>query len=144
MRVYGEFIIATGEIAAGAGDTDILFRCLDGGARPIEVQYVQYYGGDTGEFLSLVLVPTSTFEAGVTQASIPGSIRVTPVEYMDGGVWTAARPQALGSHNGGRGSPRFAKFVIPPWFSLCMTADAANAALWSCTVGGFEIASPTR
>ncbi|PXY70919.1 MAG: hypothetical protein CXX83_01600 [Methanobacteriota archaeon] len=142
--MYGKFIIATGEIAAGAGDTDILFRCLDAGTNPISIEYVQYYGGDSGEFLSLVLVPTSTFEEGVTQAVIPGSIRVTPVEYMDGAIWTASRPQALGSHNGGRGSPRFAKFVVPAWYSLCMTATGANAALWSCTVGGFEIASSAR
>ncbi len=144
----GRFIIATGEIPIGA-DANVLARVIDAGEKPLEVQFLQWYGGDSGEFANMHLLPPAVLGSEppltLNPGDIPGSIAVTPREYMGGGTWTSVLPQALGADNGGRGSPRFEKFIIPPWYSLAVASDGATAAAWVVTVGAFEVdASITR
>jgi len=138
----GRFIIAKGELPAGS-DANVLGRVMEAGEKPIEVHFIQWSGGDSGEFARLALIPPAILGSApsltLNQGDIDGSIAVTPVEYMGGGVWTSVIPQALGSDNGGRGSPRFEKFVIPPWYALALAANASPAAAWVVTIGGYEL-----
>jgi len=136
---YGTFIIATGEIPGGS-DAAKLFPLFSAPGVPVEIHYIQYYGGDNGEAMQLILVPPTTTTNGTTGPSDhPGTIAITPVSYMFGAVGAEDAPQALGSDNGGRGSPNFNRFICPPNYQIAMMQNTANTALWSCTVGGFVL-----
>lgn len=135
----GTFIIATGEIPAGS-DAGKFFPLFSSPGVPVKIHFVQYYGGDSGEAIQLILVPPTTVIDGTTGPSDhPGTIAITPVGYMGDTVHTQNAPQALGSDNGGRGSPRFEKFVCPPNYQIAMMQNTANTSGWSCTVGGFVL-----
>jgi hypothetical protein len=139
MHKYGTFIIATGEIPAGS-DGAKLFPLFSSPGKLIHIQYCQYYGGDSGEFSQLVLVPPTTVIDGTTgTADIPGSIAATPPEYMAGAQWTQAKPGTLGADNGGRGTSNWQGFIVPPNYQLAIQTDTTNAAAIFCTVGGFVI-----
>lgn len=135
----GTFIIATGEIPAGS-DAAKFFPVFSAGPEPVEIQFIQYYGGDSGEFAQLILVPpTITINGTTGTVDHPGTIAITPAAYFAGAYATQAAPNALGSDNGGRGSPRFAPFTVPPNYQIAIQQDTANTAAWSCTVGGFVL-----
>ncbi len=135
----GKFIISTGEIPAGS-DAAKFFPVFSASSRPVEIHFVQYFGGDNGEMMQIILVPPTIVINGTTgTADHPGTIAITPAEYMQGITGTQAKPMALGSDNGGRGAPRFTKFVVPPNYQIAMMQDTANTAAWSLTVGGFEL-----
>ena len=49
----GRFIISEGTIPASS-DNEVLFRVFTAGKTPVQIEFVQYYGGDEGEFAQLV------------------------------------------------------------------------------------------
>lgn len=135
----GTFIISTGSIPASS-DQYKLFPVFSAPGVPVEIQYVDYYGGDANEYGTLVLIPPTTVLNGTTdQSDHPGSIAITAFQYMTGGVFTDANPNALAADNPGRGQPRFTPFVIPPNYQIAIRADTANSAAWHVTVGGFVL-----
>jgi hypothetical protein len=137
---YSNFLISSGEIPAGsdAGKFFPLFSAPNKSA--VEIHYVQYYGGDASEAVMLILVPPTVVINGTTGPSDhPGTIAITPNGYMGDTVFTQNSPEALGSQNGGRGSPRFEKFVVPANYQVAVMQNTANSAAWYVTVGGFEI-----
>ena len=88
----------------------------------------------------LILVPPTVVIDGTTGPSNhPGTIAITPNGYMGDTVFTQDSPEALGSQNGGRGSPRFVAFTVPPYYQVAILQNTANTAAWSVTIGGFEI-----
>ena len=136
---YGRFLIASESIPAGS-DAGVLFPLFSAPGVCVQIHFVQYYGGDASEAIMLVLVPPTKALNGTTSPSdIPGTIAITPNGYMGDTVFTEDSPEALGSQNGGRGSPRFEKFVVPPNYQIAMMQNTANTAAWFCTVGGFEV-----
>jgi len=135
----GTFIISTGTIPAGS-DAGKLFPLFSAPGVPVKIHYVQYYGGDASEAIQLILVPpTKTLNGTSSPSTVPGTIAITPNGYMGDTVFTQDSPEALGSQNGGRGSPRFEKFVVPPNYQIAMMQNTANTSEWSCTVGGFVL-----
>jgi|TARA_B100001750_G_scaffold19865_1_gene13473 hypothetical protein len=137
---YGQFLISSGEIPASS-DAAKLFPVFTSGSLCTEIAFVQYYGGDSGEFAQLVLIPpTITINGTTGTADHPGSLAITPPEYMGGALWTEAKPGTLGADNGGRGTSWWGGFTVPPFYQVAIQTDTANTAAWSVTVGGFEIA----
>ena len=138
-EALGAFIIATGDIPASS-DAAKLFPVFSSPGALVKIQFVQYYGGDAGEFAQLVLVPSGITINGTTgPADIPGTIAITPPEYMAGAGSTQAQPGALGADNGGRGTSWWGGFVLPPNYQIAVMQAAANTAAWSVTVGGFVL-----
>ena len=136
---YGKFIISSGEIPASS-DAAKLFPVFSSGPRCTEIQCIHYYGGDADEYAQLILVPPTVVINGTTgPGDHPGSIAITPVAYMVGGVYAVNTPAALGADNSGRGPPRFQPFTVPPNYQIAIQIDTANSAAWSVTVGGFEL-----
>jgi hypothetical protein len=134
MHSYEQFIVATGEVPAGS-DASLLYPIFTSPGPPVEIMFVQWYGGDSAEFVQLVLVPPNV-RAGLPTSAVPGTIAITPAEFM-GPDLTQAKPGCLGADNGGRGPPRFQPFVVPPYYQVMAQADTANTAAWVITVGGF-------
>ena len=137
-EALGRFLISTAEIPA-ASDASVFFPLFSAPGVPVEIQYVQWYGGDAGEFLQLLLIPPTVVTTAQSPSDIPGTIAITNKAYMSGAYATIDNPAALGSNDGGRGSPRFEPFIVPPNYQICMMQNTGNAAAWSCTVGGFEL-----
>ncbi len=139
LSKYGAFIISSGEIPAGS-DAAKLFPVFSSGSKCTQIQFASYYGGDSGEFAQLVLVPPTVVINGTTGVSDhPGCIAITPAEYMGGAIGTADKQWTFGADNGGRGTAYWGGFVIPPNYQIAIQQDTANSAAWSVTVGGFEI-----
>lgn len=139
MHKYGTFIIATGEIPASS-DAAKLFPVFSSPGVPVEIQYCSYWGGDSNEYMQLALVPPTTVLNGTTgPGDHPGTIMITAFQYITGGVFTVATPNALAADNPGRGQPRFTPFVVPPNYQVAIMQDTANSAAWSLTLGGFAL-----
>jgi hypothetical protein len=135
----GRFILSSGEIPAGS-DGAKLFPVFSASAKPVEIQFIQYYGGDNAEFSQLILVPPTIVINGTTgTADHPGTCALTPPEYMGGAFWTEAKPGTLGSDNGGRGTAYSQRFTVPPNYQIAIQTDTTNAAAIHVTVGGFEL-----
>ncbi|GAI75145.1 unnamed protein product, partial [marine sediment metagenome] len=69
----------------------------------------------------------------------PGTIGITPPEYMPGSAFTEDKPGTFGADNGGRGTGYWGGFTVPPNYQVALIMDTANTAAWSVTVGGFEL-----
>jgi hypothetical protein len=138
-EALGRFLISSKEIPASS-DAAKFFHLFTAPGVPVEVHFIQFYGGDAGEMIQLTLLPpTITSNGTLGPVDVAGTIAITPAEYMQGATGTLAKPMALGSDNGGRGAPRFTKFIVPPDYQIAMIQDTANTAAWSVTVGGFEL-----
>jgi len=138
-EALGRFLISSKEIPASSG-AEKFFHLFTAPGVPVEIHFVQYHGGDATEFYQISLVPpTITLDGTLGPSDVAGTIAIVSPEYMGGGNGTVARPMALGSDNGGRGSPRFAKFIVPPDYQIAMIQGAGNAAAFVVTVGGFEL-----
>ncbi|GAJ13204.1 unnamed protein product [marine sediment metagenome] len=104
------------------------------------INFVQYYGGDDGEWAQLILVPPTIVINGTTAPSAhPGTIAITSMGYLQGAFAVEDGAAALSADNGGRGPPGFVPFIIPPGYQIAIMQSNANTAAWSVTVGGFEI-----
>ena len=68
LSKYGAFIISSGEIPAGS-DAAKLFPVFSSGSKCTQIQFASYYGGDSGEFAQLVLVPPTVVINGTTGVS---------------------------------------------------------------------------
>jgi hypothetical protein len=137
-EALGTFIIATGTIPAGS-DGAKLFPLFSAPGVAVSIEFIQYYGGDSGEFAQLHLVPPTTTLDGTTGPSdIPGIIACTPPEYMFGTL-TQDKPGTFGADNGGRGTAFTQRFIVPPNYQIGITQDTANTAAWVVTVGGFVL-----
>jgi hypothetical protein len=134
----GRFLIGEGDIPAGS-DAQVLFRVFTAGEKPVQIEFVQYYGGDAGEFAQLILIPPNVLATGLKPSDTSGTIAICSMGYLQGAFAVEDGPAALGSDNGGRGNPRFTPFVIPPFSSIAIMQNTANTAVWSCTIGGFEL-----
>tara|TARA_Y100000310_G_scaffold143096_1_gene142500 strand:+ start:282 stop:713 length:432 start_codon:yes stop_codon:yes gene_type:complete len=135
----GEFLISSKSIPAGS-DAAKLFPLFSAPGHRVHISYVQYYGGDSAEFSQLVLVPPTVVLDGTTgTADIPGTIAITPPEYMGGGTWTEAKPGTLGADNGGRGTSWWGGFVVPPYYQVAMQSDSSPSVAIEVTVGGFVL-----
>ncbi len=135
----GEFIITSGSLPASS-DADKFFPIFTATTQPVNITFVQYYGGDSGEYANLVLVPPTVVLDGTTGAGdIPGTISMTPAQYLAGGTWTIDKPGTLGADNGGRGTSWWGGVVIPPFYQIAIRQDTANTAAWEVTVGGFVL-----
>jgi len=138
-EALGRFLISSKEIPASSS-AEKFFHLFTAPGVPIEIQFIQYFGGDATEFYQLMLVPPTIATNGTLGPSdVSGTIAICSPEYMGGGNGTLARPMSLGSDNGGRGSPRFAKFIVPPDYQIAMIQGAGNTAAFTVTVGGFEL-----
>jgi hypothetical protein len=135
----GQFLISEGTIPA-ASDADVLFRVFTAGKTPVRIEFVQYYGGDSGEFAQLILIPPNVAAIGLKPSDTAGTLAICSHQYFGGGIATVDLPNSLGSDNGGRGNPRFTPFVIPAFSSIAISQDTTNTAAWVCTIGGYEIA----
>ena len=136
---YGQFLISSGEIPASS-DAAKLFPVFSSGATCTEIQYVQYYGGDSNEYAQLFLIPpTITINGTTGPGDHPGTIAITAFQYMTGGVFTVSTPNALAADNPGRGQSRFTPFIVPPGYQIGIMVDTANTAAFHVTVGGFEL-----
>jgi len=89
--------------------------------------------------MQLLLLPANTLIAGGPIGTVAGALAITAASYMQGNTGTASKPMGLGSDNGGRGAPRFASFIIPPFAAIVGVPSASNAVEWNVTVGGFEL-----
>ena len=139
LSKYGSFIISTGEIPASS-DGAKLFPVFSSGDKCTEIQYVQYYGGDSGEYAQLILIPPTVVINGTTgTADHPGSIAICSRQYLAGGNATVGQPDTMSSDNGGRGPPLFHPFIVPPGYQIAVMQDTANTAAWVVTIGGFEL-----
>jgi hypothetical protein len=135
----GRFIVAAGTVPGGS-DAEKLFPLFSAAAKPVEIHFIQYWGGDTSEYVQMILVPPTVVLNGTTGViDHPGTIAIVPGRYMGDTVYTQASPEGLGSNNGGRGAPRFTKFVVPPNYQIGIQASAANTDAWNVTIGGFEL-----
>ena len=95
-----EFIITSGSLPASS-DADKFFPIFTATTQPVNITFVQYYGGDSGEYANLVLVPPTVVLDGTTGAGdIPGTISMTPAQYLAGGTWTIDKPGTLGAAMG--------------------------------------------
>lgn len=137
MRL-GRFVIAEGSIPASS-DAAKLFRVFTAGEKPIRIEFVQYYGGDSGEFAQLILIPPNIMAEGLAPSDTAGTLAICSNQYLAGAYATVDSPASLGSDNGGRGNPRFTAFVIPPFSSIAIMQNTANTAAWVCTIGGYEL-----
>jgi len=138
-EALGRFLISSKEIPASSDDSKF-FHLFTAPGVPVEVHFVQFYGGDNGEMMQLTLVPPTILTNGTLgPPDVSGTIAITPSQYMQGATGTLASPMALGSDNGGRGAPRFTKFIVPPDYQIAMIQGTTNTAAWSVTVGGFEL-----
>ena len=100
---------------------------------------MQYYGGDSGEFGQLILIPPNVMAEGLAPSDTAGTIAICSNQYLAGAYATVDSPASLGSDNGGRGNPRFTPFIIPPFSSIAIMQDTAITAAWVCTIGGCEL-----
>jgi len=138
-EALGRFLISSKEIPASS-DNEKFFHLFTAPGVPVEIQYVQWHGGDSGEYIQLTLIPpTITLDGTLGPPDVAGTIGIVPPEYMVGATGTLAKPLALGSEQTGRGSPRFVKFTIPPDYQIAMIQGTANTAAWVVTVGGYEL-----
>lgn len=136
---YGKFIISSGTIPAGS-DAAKLFPVFSAPGVPVKIEFFQYYGGDTGEFNQLILVPPTIVIDGTTgTADHPGTIAITPPEYMSGATWSQAKPGTLGADNGGRGTSWWGGFIVPANYQVAIQSDTSPSAAIECTIGGFEV-----
>lgn len=134
----GKFLIGSGEIPGGS-DAAILFRVFTAGEKPVRIEFVQYYGGDAGEFAQLVLIPPNVMATGLAPSDTAGTIAICSMGYLQGAFAVVDGAAALGCDNGGRGNPRFTAFIIPPFSSIAIMQNTANTAAWDCTIGGYEL-----
>jgi len=137
VHSLGRFIISEGAIPAGS-DAEVLFRVFTAGKQPVRIEFIQYYGGDAGEFAQLILIPPNVLASGLKPSDTSGTIAICSASYFVGAA-TQNAPASLGSDNGGRGNPRFTPFIIPAFSSIAIMQGTANTAAWSCTIGGFQI-----
>jgi len=134
----GRFMISEGSIPAGS-DAETCFRVFTAGKQPVRIEFIQYYGGDSGEFAQLLLIPPNIMATGLKPSDTSGTIAICSYQYLAGAIGQVNTPQSLGSDGGGRGNPRFTSFIIPPFSSIAIIQGTANTAAWSCTIGGFEL-----
>jgi hypothetical protein len=137
-HTLGRFIVIEGSIPAGSA-AEKLFRVFTAGEKPVEIQYIQTYGGDVGEAMQLILCPPNQ-DMGVALSTTSGTLAISANLYIQGGTGSIESPMGFGSDNGGRGAPRFTPFVIPPYATLAAIQGTSNSTVWVITVGGFEIA----
>lgn len=135
----GQFLISEGSIPASS-DAYKLFRVFTAGKKPVRIEFIQYYGGDAGEFAQLVLIPPNVMAAGLAPSDTAGTIAICSMGYLQGAFAVVDGAAALGCDNGGRGNPRFTPFIIPPYSSVAVMQNTANTNAWVCTIGGYEIA----
>jgi len=134
-HALGRFLIEGTTLPAGsAGETS--YRIFTAGGKAVEIQYIQYHGGDSGESLQLFLMPANV-QYPAKPSAIPGSIAITPPGGMRGATGTPDEPATV---TAGAGTGQGVKpFVIPPFYSLSATMDSTNTAAYYLTIGGFEI-----
>ena len=137
-HTLGQFRIGIGTIPPSS-DNAKLFRVFTAGDKPVQIEFVQYHGGDAGEFAQLILIPPNVLALGLTPADTSGTIAICSAQYFAGGA-TPELPSSLGSDNGGRGNPRFTPFTIPPFSAIAIMQGTANTAEWFCTIGGYDLA----
>ena len=136
----GRFIISEGTLPASS-DNEVLFRVFTAGKTPVQIEFVQYYGGDEGEFAQLVLIPPNVMATGLSPDDTAGTIAICSMGYLQGNFAIENGAAALGCDNGGRGNPRLTAFVLPPFSSIAIMQNTANTAAWHCTIGGYELES---
>lgn len=134
----GEFVIATGSIPASS-DAEMLFRVFTAGDKPVRIEFVQYYGGDAGEFAQLVLIPPNVMATGLSPSDTAGTIAICSMGYLQGAFAIQNGAATMACDNGGRGQSTVQPFVIPPFSSIAIMQNTANTAAWSCTIGGYEL-----
>jgi len=134
----GRFMISEGSIPAGS-DAETCFRVFTAGKQPVRIEFIQYYGGDSGEFAQLLLIPPNIMATGLKPSDTSGTIAICSMGYLQGAYAIQNGAGALGCDNGGRGNPRFTSFIIPSFSSIAIMQNTANTAAWSCTIGGFEL-----
>ena len=131
----GRFLIQ--EATKPAGSTaEILTRVFTAGEKPVSIQYIQYYGGDAGEYLQLFLIPPNVMTAGLKPSDTSGTLAITSYNLLKGATGTEDAPSTVVFANGGLRPD----VMIPPFASMAMSISAGNTAVWVCTVGGFELA----
>lgn len=131
----GRFLIQEASVPAGSS-AERLFRVFTAGEKPVSIQYIQYYGGDAGEYLQLFLIPANVLVDGLTPSGTSGTIAITSYNLLKGATGTIEAPSAVVFANGGLRPD----VMIPPYASIAMNMSAPNTAAWVITVGGFEIA----
>ena len=136
---YGGFIISTGEIPPSS-DANKLFPVFTSGSNCTEIQYVQWYGGDSNEAIQMFLIPpTITINGTTSPQDHAGSIAITPPQFMYGGALDFNEPGTFGATEASRGALSMPQFIVPPFYQIAIAQNTANSAVWSCTVGGFEL-----
>jgi len=131
----GRFLIQEASVPAGSA-AERLFRVFTAGEKPVSIQYIQYYGGDAGEYLQLFLIPPNVMSAGLKPSDTAGTLAITNYNLLVGAKGTIEAPSTVVFANGALRSD----VMIPPYASVAMNMSAANTAAWVITVGGFEIA----
>jgi len=131
-------MIAEGSIPGGS-DAETCFRVFTAGKQPVRIEFIQYYGGDSGDFAQLVLIPPNVLASGLKPSDTSGTIAICSMGYLQGAAGIENGAFALGCDNGGRGNPRFTSFIIPAFSSIAIMQNNSNTAAWSCTIGGFEL-----
>lgn len=138
----GEYRQSIGGVAAGS-DQSKLWRVLTAGEHPMLITAAQFYGGDASEYYTIVQVPpgAGNLDGTLTMSDIPGAIVVT-YGNIEGAAATEDSPQSI--FNSFQRQTTTGLY-LPPFYALAvMPVTAASAAAFVVSVGGFEIASPTR
>lgn len=134
-HALGRFLIDGTTIPASSA-AETLYRIFTAGDKAVQIQFIQYHGGDSGESLQLFLVPANA-QYPVKPSTMPGSIAITPPGGMRGATGTPDEPATV-TAGGGTGQG-VKPFIIPPFYSVGATIDASNTAAYYLTIGGFEI-----
>ena len=136
---FGQFRIQSGEVPAGS-DNAIAWRIFTAGEHPVLITACSYYGGDSGEFGQMWLVPPNTLVSGQSSPNTAeGWIALTNFGFAAGAYATEAKQATWSANDGGRGPGYPQSWLIPPNASIAFTLDTANTAAFVVTIGGFDV-----
>ena len=138
MITLGLFVKGNGSIPAG-GDANIAHAVFTAGDKPVMICYGSFWGGDGGEVISIGLVPPVENAALGLKAWSHfierGNGTVIPTGAMEGGLTSDG---SFGFFGGFTRSSAGQQLYIPPYYTVVMYANAANAAAWYANFAGFE------
>lgn len=138
MVKLGQFVKGNGSIPAG-GDANIAHAIFTAGEKPVMICYGSFWGGDSGEVISIGLVPPAENAALGLKAWSHfierGNGTVIQTGPMEGNVTADG---ALPMFGGYTRSSAGQQLYIPPNYTLVFYANAANAAAWYANFAGFE------
>jgi len=130
----GNYVKGDGTIPAG-GDAFLVYTIITAGEKPIKIQTGHQYGGDAGEYTSLILIAPNAPQNKSDELVDAGNGTVIFQGNIDGGH---ANTDPLSMFGVFTRQQMGANFILPPHYSIGFYTTTANTAAYQATLSGFE------